>query len=80
MVKILCNTKEFDELLLDVMIQACGNQEGEFIINNMCLSTYKEACDYLTEKGYLTTTDGRIYKLKPKVNTRKEVNADSSQH
>ena len=71
MVKILCNTKEFDELLLDVMIQACGNDcdntligQQEFLIDNMCLSTYEDACDYLTEQGYLVTDNGRIYRLK----------------
>ena len=74
MVKILVNTKEFDELLLDVIIQCCGSKEGEFVIDNMCLSTYEEACDYLTEKGYLTTLNGRIYKLKTK-----EVTGNSSQ-
>ena len=74
MVKILCNTKEFDELLLDVMIQACGNQEGEFIIDNMCLSIYEDACDYLTEQGYLITDNGRIYRLKK----QKEAKPNSS--
>jgi len=54
--------KEFDKLLLDVMFQACGN--GEFIIDNMCLSVYEDACDYLTEQGYLITDNGRIYRLK----------------
>jgi len=73
MVKILCNTKEFDELLLDVLFQACGIQEesghpfledGEEKIDNMCLSAYENACDYLTEQGYLITDNGRIYRLK----------------
>lgn len=60
MVKILCDTKEFDELLLDVLYQACGSQTfkgnkpiGKATIDNQCLSAYEEACDYLTEKGYL---------------------------
>jgi len=62
MIKI--DTSEFDELLLDVLFQACSNKEGE--IDNMCLSAYENACDYLTEKGYLVTNKGRIYRLKKK--------------
>jgi len=67
-VKIKIDTSEFDELLLDVLIQALGNKEGSFEMDNMCLSVYEEACDYLTEKGYLVTDNGRIYRMKPKVN------------
>lgn len=70
MVKILCNTKEFDELLFDVLYQACGNQTfkgnkpiGKAKIDNQCLSAYEDACDYLTENGYLKTKDGRIYTI-----------------
>ena len=63
MVKIRIDTHEFDELLLDVLIQACGNQEGEFLIDNMCLSVYEDACNYLTERGYLKSKNGRIYFL-----------------
>ena len=83
MVKILCNTKEFDELLLDVMVQACGVQQesndpliedGEPEIDNMCISAYEDACDYLTEQGYLYTINGRIYKFKK----QKEVKPNSS--
>ena len=68
MVKIKIDTSEFDELLLDVLIQALGNQKGDFVIDNMCLSVYEEACDYLTEKGYLRTDNGRIYRMRSKIN------------
>ena len=67
--------KEFDELLLDVLNQACSVQEesgnpliegGEPEIDNMCISAYayEEACRYLTKKGYLYAVNGRIYKFK----------------
>jgi len=42
---------EFDELLLDVLNQACGDGNGG--IDNQCLSAYEEACDYLRNKGLL---------------------------
>jgi len=59
-------TKEFDELLLDVLNQACGrmNSFGENIIDNQCISAYEKACDYLTTKGYFLTTNSRIYTFK----------------
>lgn len=58
--------KEIDELILDLLFQACGkfksnNKDNIPYIDNMCISTYQEACDYLTEKGYLKTLNGRIY-------------------
>ena len=88
MVKILMDTHEFDELLLDVMVQACGTrkgvllvksghpfiEDGELVIDNECLSAYEAACDYLTERGYLKTLNGRIYNL----NKKKEVKPNSS--
>jgi len=61
MVKIKIDTTEFDEMLLDVLFQSCGNGDE---IDNMCISSYENACDYLTEKGFMTTLNGRIYKLK----------------
>ena len=64
--KIKIDTSEFDELLLDVLIQACVNGNDENMIDNQCLSAYEDACDYLTEKGYLNTINGRIYNLKDK--------------
>jgi hypothetical protein len=76
MVKILCDTKEFDELLLDVINQACGIEDKSYNgksrfsepqIDNQCLSAYEDACDYLVEKGYLTTLNGRIYTFKKRL-------------
>lgn len=70
MIKIIYATNEFDELLLDVLYQACGTQHfkgnkavGKPKIDNCCLKAYEDACDYLTEKGYLKTKNGRIYTL-----------------
>ena len=63
MLEIKKDKTDFDELLLDVLFQACHNKEGE--IDNMCLSVYEDACDYLTNKGYLRTKNGRIYELIP---------------
>lgn len=59
--KIKVDTTEFDELLFDVLFQACGNNKGE--IDNMCLSAYEGACDYLALKGYIRTKNGRIYEV-----------------
>jgi len=66
--KVIIDTHLIDELILDVLIQACGNQEGTEI-DNKCLSAFEDACDYLTERGYLQTLNGRIYKLKQEIKT-----------
>ena len=70
--KIIIDTKEYDELLLDVLWQSCGegsiDDEGGEHIDNRCTSAYENACDYLVEQGYLTTTNGRIYKSTGKEN------------
>jgi len=62
--KVIIDTHLIDEILLDVLIQCCGNEEGE--IDNQCLSAFEDACDYLTERGYLQTKNGRIYTIKDK--------------
>ena len=64
--KIIIDTHLIDEILLDVLVQCCGN--GEYEIDNQCLSSYEDACDYLTERGYLQTKNGRIYTIKEKKN------------
>ena len=64
MPKIIINTSEFDDLLLDVINQACGLANGD--IDNDCTSAYEIACDYLTDKGYMQTRNGRIYILTKK--------------
>ncbi len=51
-----------DELLLDVLNQACGDGNGE--IDNQCLSAYEEACNYLKKKGILEEVNSRIYNIK----------------
>jgi hypothetical protein len=61
--KVKIDTSVLDELLLEVLLQALGNQEGTEI-DNQCLSAFEDACDYLTERGYLYTLNGRIYKIK----------------
>ena len=50
-----------DELLLDVLNQACGDGNGE--IDNQCLSAYEEACDYLHRKGILEEVNSRIFNI-----------------
>lgn len=63
--KVMINTELLDNMILDVLIQACGS--GDITeIDNQCLSAYEEACDYLTERGYLITNNGRIYTLTKK--------------
>jgi hypothetical protein len=63
--KVIIDTHLLDELILDVLVQACGNQEGTEI-DNHCLSAFEEACDYLTERGYLQSLNGRMYTIKKK--------------
>jgi len=63
--KVIIDTHLIDELILNVLIQACGDGGG-IEIDNHCLSAFEDACDYLTERGYLQTLNGRIYKLKQK--------------
>jgi len=53
---------KYDELLLDVLNQACGNGEGE--IDNCCLNAYEEACEYLKSKGILYETNSRIFNIR----------------
>ena len=50
---------KIDELLLDVLNQACGDGE----IDNQCLSTYEEACNYLKKKGILEEVNSRIFNV-----------------
>ena len=52
---------KYDELLLDVLNQACGDENGE--IDNQCTSAYEEACDYLKKKGILEEVNNRIYNI-----------------
>lgn len=66
------NISKVDDILLDLLNQSCGVGtfgDNEYFIDNNCISCYEEACDFLTEKGYLKTLDGRIYKLTHKART-----------
>ena len=51
-----------DEILLDVLMQSCTD-ENSLIIDNMCISCYENACEYLKKRGYLKAINPRIYKL-----------------
>ena len=57
--------KEADEILLDVLYQACADVEKglDVFIDNQCISAYEDACKYLEKKGLLKTKNGRIYYL-----------------
>ena len=59
----------YEEIILDILVQCCGNQEGTEI-DNQCLSAFEDGCDYLTERGYLQTLNGRIYTLTKKENAK----------
>jgi hypothetical protein len=52
---------ETDQILLDVLNQACGDGNGE--IDNMCLSAYEDACEYLKKKGLLEEVNSRIFNI-----------------
>jgi hypothetical protein len=69
MTKIKIDTTEIDDLILDMLIQSCGNKDSTEI-DNKCLSAYENVCDYLAEKGYIQTTNGRIYTLSKKIKER----------
>lgn len=64
--KVIIDTHLIDEILLEVLIQSCYSNEDKKI-DNMCLSAYEDACDYLTERGYLQALNGRIYTLTKKL-------------
>ena len=49
-----------DELILDLVWQACGSSE-DGLIDNMALSVYEEACVYLCKKGIIRKENDRFY-------------------
>jgi len=61
--ELLKMKSKINELLLDTLSQAC-ERENDGIIDNMCISTYEEACEYLTQEGYLKKINDRAYKIK----------------
>jgi len=53
-----------DNMIMDLLCQMCYEKDGQFeMIDNRCISVYEEACDYLTEKGYLEKINDRMYKI-----------------
>ncbi len=54
---------EAELLLLDVLWEACGADEG-WMIDNRSMSSYEDACEYLRKKGYLTKKNDRIFFIK----------------
>lgn len=58
------NTDKQDNMIMDLLCEACYVIDGQFeLIDNRCISAYEEACDYLTEKGYLEKINDRMYKI-----------------
>ncbi len=59
------NTNKQDNMIMDLLSQTCyDGKDGQFeMIDNRCISVYEEACDYLTEKGYLEKINDRMYKI-----------------
>lgn len=58
------NTDKQDNMIMDLLCEACYEKDGQFeLIDNKCRSVYEEACDYLTEKGYLEKINDRMYKI-----------------
>ena len=54
--------KEADEILLDVLYQACADVEKglDVFIDNQCISAYEDACKYLEKKGLLKSNKGNL--------------------
>lgn len=50
-----------DDVLIDVLFQVCGEEGG--IIDNMCMSAYEHACEYLFKKKLIGKKNDRIYYL-----------------
>ena len=53
--------QEVDEILLDVLFQACG--EDNDMIDNRCTSAYEDACEYLAKEGLIIKVNDRMFKL-----------------
>jgi hypothetical protein len=55
-----------DELIFDLLLQGThGTTEydGEEVVDNMCMSSYEDACEYLEERGVLEKINSRIYRI-----------------
>lgn len=55
--------KEEIKLIYWLLIQSC---EEKGVIDNRCISTYEDACDYLVKKGYLKKINDRTYEVTKK--------------
>lgn len=60
--KITEQIKKADDLILELLCQGCIRPKADQI-DNMCLSTYEAACDYLADKGMLKNINNRIYEI-----------------
>jgi len=69
------HTPEGDEILLDVLYQVGGqtNEKDEEIIDNLCISAYEDACEYLNKKALLKKINDRTYKVTKDTNQDKGV-------
>ena len=54
--------EEANEILLILLNQSCGDGLGK--IDNMCISAYEDACEYLKKEGLLEEVNKRIYNIK----------------
>ena len=59
---ILTIIDEYNELLLDVLFQSCGEENNK--IDNRCTSAYEDACIYLEKAGLINIINSRLYGLK----------------
>lgn len=53
-----------NRIILDLLCQACDYDDTIKIIDNLCISAYEEACDYLNEQGVLKEINSRTYKIR----------------
>jgi hypothetical protein len=52
-----------NEIILDLLCQGCHYNYTDRIIDNLCISAYEDACDYLKEQGILKEINPRTYKI-----------------
>jgi len=48
-----------DEIILDMLLQVCGEEDGK--IDNRCMSSYEHACEYLFKKHIIGKLNSRMY-------------------
>lgn len=53
--------KEIHTLAFSLLLQQCMIDDDT--IDNMCTSTYEEACEYFKDIGWLEKVNNRIYKI-----------------